>query len=115
MAEIKLQKRVVYAGDVHIALLKDGWSIADATKFVRELPTAEVEPVRHGRWIDKQEDDLTEGMWRCSACGEDFYFLEDNPSEYGTNYCVNCGARMDGGADTWGEMRKKLGMGVDHD
>ena len=60
------------------------------------IPAAEVEPVRHGRWIDKQEDDLTEGMWRCSACGEDFYFLENNPSEYGINYCVNCGARMDG-------------------
>ena len=64
--------------------------------MLNETPAVEVEPVRHGRWIDKQEDDLTEGMWRCSACGEDFYFLEDNPSEYGTNYCVNCGARMDG-------------------
>lgn len=60
---------------------------------------AEVEPVRHGRWIDKQEDDMTEGMWRCSVCGEDFYFLEDNPSEYGAEYCSACGARMDGGAE----------------
>lgn len=85
MAEIKLQKRVVYAGDVHIALLKDGWSIADATKFVRELPTAEVEPVRHTTFKDGE----------CMACGW-FGDCVDTPHY---NYCPGCGARADGGAD----------------
>lgn len=85
------------------AALRDALYDADAitmrgVKILNQFPTAEMEPVRHGRWIDKQEDDLTEGMWRCSACGEDFYFPEDNPSEYGANYCSACGAEM-GGAD----------------
>lgn len=52
------------------------------------------EVVRHGRWIDMQEDDATEGMWRCSACGFDGYFDIMTPEECGTNYCPNCGAKM---------------------
>ena len=57
----------------------------------------EVAPVRHGRWVDHMCRD-----WRCSECGEkiskvrsvDGYCYNDLP-----NYCPNCGARMDGGAD----------------
>lgn len=41
MAEIKLNKRVVYAGDVHIALLKEGWSIQDALELVKGLQTVD--------------------------------------------------------------------------
>lgn len=70
--------------------------IESVLEYAQAIPAADVAPVVHGRWIDKQEDDLTEGMWRCSACGEDFYFSEDNPNEYGANYCTSCGAKMDG-------------------
>lgn len=59
------------------------------------VPTVDAEPVRHGQWIDMQEDDATEGMWRCSACGFDGYFDIMTPRECGTNYCPNCGAKMD--------------------
>lgn len=81
--------------------LRDALYDADAitmqgVKILNQFPAADVAPVVHGRWIDKQEDDLTEGMWRCSACGEDFYFSEANPSECGANYCSACGAKMDG-------------------
>lgn len=58
------------------------------------FPTIEVEPVRHGRWVDHMVRD-----WRCSECGEkinkvrnvDGYCYDDKP-----HYCPNCGARMDG-------------------
>lgn len=65
---------------------------------VDELPTADVAPVVHGRWIDMQDDDTTEGMWRCSACGDDRYFdfMVTNPIDCGCYYCSNCGAKMDG-------------------
>lgn len=54
-----------------------------------------IEPVRHGRWIDMQEDDATEGMWRCSICGSDRYFDILTPKECGCYYYPNCGAKMD--------------------
>lgn len=43
----------------------------------------EAEPMRHGRWN-------ADGS--CSECGE-----FDNKDPYGSNYCPNCGAKMDGG------------------
>ena len=45
---------------------------------------ADVVPVRHGAWL-KHNNYYKE----CSLCG----FLEYNSS----NYCPNCGAKMDGG------------------
>ena len=63
---------------------------------IQDLPTADVAPVRHGRW--KYNTDFQ--VWNCSECGE-------NPHK-GTGvvttaeklpaYCPNCGARM-GGAE----------------
>ena len=64
---------------------------------IREMPAADVAEVVHGRWIDGAED-FTCGnhnaecsICRCyvswGGCDEDF------------NYCPNCGAKMDGGAE----------------
>lgn len=97
MSEIKLWRRVKYAGDVHRALLDLGWELDAATAFVEALPDAEVKPVRHGEWIDKMVRD-----WHCSECGRavpkqvvfDGYCYEDK-----LNYCPNCGAWMDGGTN----------------
>lgn len=52
-----------------------------------------VEPVRHGEWIPKGDDDFDEGMYRCSVCGQELYFEEFEFSV--KNYCPNCGAKMD--------------------
>ena len=50
-------------------------------------------PVRHGRWIE--QDKYTFGVfYDCSICGER---ILDNGHSW--NYCPNCGAIMDGGAD----------------
>ena len=54
-------------------------------QILRDLPAADVEPVRHGRKI---EDGDIGGFWLCSLCGE---WLP-----HGANYCPSCGARMDG-------------------
>lgn len=44
------------------------------------------EPVRHGRWVFM-------GLWEeCSGCG---YAISVDDKR--TNYCPNCGAKMDGG------------------
>ena len=67
----------------------------EAFEAVENAPAVDAEPVRHGRWIDMQEDEITEGMWHCSVCGSDRYFDILSPLECGCHYCPNCGAKMD--------------------
>ena len=47
----------------------------------------DVEPVRHGRWLDRTQEP---GVAECSVCGSAGMFW--------MNYCPNCGAKMDKGA-----------------
>lgn len=49
--------------------------------IVDSVPAADVEPVRHGRWIDCSNG------WMCSECEQD--------NTYDKPYCPNCGAKMD--------------------
>ena len=58
-------------------------------EYLYELPTADVAPVVHGRWIDNGS-----GIIICPEC-ERGYNLH---AKY-THYCPNCGAKMDGGAN----------------
>ena len=68
----------------------------DAIACVRAIPAADVVPVRHGRWIDMGD------FISCSLCNATQ--MKEFLSDYGvarrldvrTNYCPNCGARMDG-------------------
>ena len=50
--------------------------------FIRDLPLEDVQPVVHGRWK------WSEGG-QCSECGF-------HNSNFGYNYCPNCGADMRG-------------------
>ena len=53
---------------------------------VLESPTADVEEVKHGEWIEDGEYQI------CSVCGEEHHW-----DEYRATYCEDCGAKMDGG------------------
>lgn len=60
---------------------------------VRELPAADLQPVRRGEWEDERYDDLL-GCYiaTCSECGyesTDHYRITDNH-----RHCEYCGARM---------------------
>lgn len=59
--------------------------------FVEKMPAADVAPVVHGRWTDTGNEILDNiyAGWKCSLCG--YIFCGDN-----TNFCPNCGAKMDG-------------------
>jgi hypothetical protein len=59
-----------------------------AVECILAEPAADVAPVVHGRKI---EDGDIGCFWLCSLCGECL--------PYGANYCPNCGAKMDGGAE----------------
>lgn len=60
-------------------------------EVIAGIPSADVQPVRYGRWII--EDDVEHFIAICSECGrtEDSRDIKDMP------YC-HCGARMDGDA-----------------
>ena len=57
--------------------------------ILKAIPAADVATVRHGRWI--MHDDEFGLTCECSVCHIET--MGDG------NYCPNCGAKMDGGAD----------------
>lgn len=67
-------------------------------EVIRSLPPADVAPVRHGQWIFKCDDQpiSNDKVYGCSLC-------DDKNRRYYewqlSNYCPNCGAKMDGGQD----------------
>ena len=58
---------------------------------IYDIPSADVVPVRHGRWEDEFKEDaeaFVKHRYVCTVCG--------NWQTYGkTAYCPNCGAKMD--------------------
>lgn len=70
----------------------------NAVKMLELIPTADVVEVRHGEWIEF-EDNFFDTLYQCSVCKEEFVLAEGTPSENLWNYCPNCGAKMDGKGD----------------
>ena len=62
--------------------------VDDALDYIDSEPAADVAPVRHGRWIEKETYNLCI-MYDCSLCGD--RILDNGHHWY---YCPNCGARM---------------------
>ena len=61
---------------------------SDPVCLVEDAPTIDAVPVVHGRWIKLAEASEWDQK-RCSVCG-DVACCQGN-------YCMNCGAKMDGG------------------
>ena len=64
-----------------------GASAAAVYELIRDAPAADVATVRHGRWIASHDE-----FCSCSICKYPVYVGWNQ-----TNYCPNCGAKMDGG------------------
>lgn len=60
--------------------------IVTISKYIANMPAADVAPVVHGRWLYVDTD--TEQFFLCNRCKKKEYWE--------SNYCPNCGARMDG-------------------
>ena len=58
----------------------------NAVYRIKDFPAADVAPVRHGRWLCVDTD--TEQFFLCNKCKKKEYWESD--------YCPNCGAKMDG-------------------
>ena len=62
-----------------------------ANRILDAIPAADVAPVVHGRWEESvviQTDTSTLYDYTCSECSI--------VTSRGSNYCPNCGARMEG-------------------
>ena len=60
---------------------------------IKSIPAADVVPVVHAYWIPQKENHEFKEVWmKCSACGYPVSRWTGN-----TNFCPNCGAKMDGG------------------
>lgn len=75
-------------------IITDGEYCGYCTEDVRlnSIPAANVAEVRHGRWILEREPDGTPYCFHCSVCDNDFHHIGIMTA---TDYCPNCGARMD--------------------
>ena len=69
--------------------LKNDFDRARANIIVMGVPTADVEEVKHGKWL-KIVKDIGKGRtlthYKCSLCG---VYVSDK-----VNYCYHCGAKM---------------------
>ena len=78
----------------------DEFSVAYITGVIKDEPSADVQPVRHGRWIETTEQCgwIEEECVECSECSNTFvlgdYTVDDIRELF--KYCPNCGARMEG-------------------
>lgn len=68
-----------------------GFSYEYVIEILDDIPTADVTPVVHGRWIERRAPHAMGGISaKCSACSKSVQYL-GNP----LNYCPHCGAKMD--------------------
>lgn len=85
-----------------IKAAKHAWAKGlEPSQYIEILPAADVAPVVHGlwekepssfwRWTPSGAVVVARTTYRCGLCGRG--------TAVKSNYCPNCGARMDGGAD----------------
>lgn len=59
---------------------------------IENFPNADVAPIVHAHWISKNPHGY-EWIFVCSNCD----YIDGYPFNDRSNYCPNCGAKMDGG------------------
>lgn len=80
-----MECNIDYMPTIEVVPLEDYRSM-EQTVYKLTQAIAEAEPVKHGRWIHHQYGN-TEGYYECDNCGK--------INSYKSNYCPNCGAKMD--------------------
>ena len=85
-------------GNEHFVL-----GIESVLEYAENLPTVDAVEVVHGRWIDRYGGKFANPLYECSECKKRApYKFEDDSLHIGlwlqdlTDYCHNCGAKMDG-------------------
>lgn len=117
MDNLKAEKVFVEKGEL-IAALYDADAITmDGVRIINQFPAADVAPVRRGRWILEAHKERVNFRWNvtaeCSECCDEIkeiwagFFpgvpdsmareisLMDAEQVKLSNFCPNCGAKMD--------------------
>ena len=71
-----------------------GYSREDAVDCIRYMDTADVAPVRHGRWIEPSRLYYGAKQYECSLCYSDTFWKKHSITEK-YPHCPNCGATME--------------------
>lgn len=86
----------------------------DGEEVIEDAPTIEADPVRHGRWVIEKRHSVSrnpymdDNYFASATCSECDFCIHAETKSFGypdlntTNYCPNCGARMDGDANDEG-------------
>ena len=93
---VTVEKGKIMAEYIDKEALRDALYGADAitmngVKILNQFPSADVAPVKHGRWIEHKHfhhDHYIDSTYECSECNVEEPLTSD--------YCPNCGAKMDG-------------------
>ena len=72
-------------------ILADDYAYA-AAKLLDRVPIADVQEVRHGKWL-YEDSDIGWTDYKCSACGNIISTVAQDEDLY--SYCPYCGAKMD--------------------
>lgn len=73
-----------------------GFGRKNVNDVIGRIPTADVEPVRHGEWLRTDDDWSSLVTIQCSACGGEWCFeIDEDVQLLGYNYCPGCGCKMD--------------------
>lgn len=68
------------------------FDFGDVLRLINSEPTADVQEVRHGKWVYTSRSPEWADC-KCSECGYTDLFSNDMECFY--NYCPECGAKMD--------------------
>ena len=88
-----------------------GCDIDTALDYVDDYPTADVAPVKHGKWMPFLPE--YGDMYTCSECQKVTRYFQKKqwiPANL-YDYCPNCGARMDG-EDEDGNIATDIGCAI---
>lgn len=69
----------------HIKTRADAWAVKEVENALSQEPSR-----RKGHWIETEYH-----RWRCSVCREKGMSEWDNIHNVRTNFCPDCGARME--------------------
>ena len=96
--EIDLNGRLDFLGDLNG--IDDHYTMGffEAVIRAKEFPSADVAPVRHGRWLTWEEQFPGSTPKKQSGLGV-FCDKCHSHADNRTDYCPNCGAKMDGSSN----------------
>jgi len=66
-----------------------------AIQSVKNAEAEDVSPVKHGKWVEYVDDRWGASYYSCSECGKPPLKEERTNRQCLSNFCPNCGARME--------------------